>query len=117
MPTIDDYLTKVTPSQKAEFERIRAIVRQLVPDAEEVISYGMPAFKYNKQYVIWFGAFKNHMSIFPTPHPIEEMKGKLDKFAVAKGTLQFTEQDPIPESTLKEIITTRLKSISKPQPK
>lgn len=113
MSAIEDYLESATPSQRAEFKRVRAIVLQLVPDAEEVISYGMPAFKYNKKYMIGFGAFKDHMSIFPTPGPIEALKGKLEKFAAGKGTLQFTEQGPIPDSLLKEIIAARLKSISK----
>ncbi len=114
MPTIDEYLKNVTPSQKDKLERVRTIVRQVVPEAEEVISYGIPAFKYNKQYLIYFAAFKNHMSIFPaSDEMIEAIGEELDTFRTSKGTLQFTEDNPIPEPIIKEIVIHRLHSISK----
>ena len=113
MPLIDEYLEKIDDSQKAELERIRKIVKQTVPEAEETISYGMPAFKYNKKYLIGFAAFKNHMSIFPTSSPIEAVKQKLDKFELAKGTIQFTKDNPVPESIIQEILNIRLDDISR----
>ncbi len=112
MSAIDEYLKNVTPSQRNELERVRQIVKQIVPEAEEAISYGMPAFKYHQQYLIWFAAFKNHLSIFPTSGPIVAMGKKLAKFRTAKGTLQFTADNPISESTLKEMIVHRLNDIS-----
>jgi uncharacterized protein YdhG (YjbR/CyaY superfamily) len=113
MSLIDEYFEKVSVSQKAELERIRTIVKQAVPEAEEVISYGMPAFKYNKKYLIGFAAFKNHMSIFPTSGPIEAVRQKLDRFELAKGTIQFTIGNPIPEPVIQEILSKRLAEISK----
>jgi uncharacterized protein YdhG (YjbR/CyaY superfamily) len=113
MSVIDEYLKNVSTSQRDELERVRQIVKQTVPGAEEVMSYGMPAFKYNGQYLIAFAAFKNHSSIFPTSGPVEAMKEKLSGFKFSKGTIQFTTENQIPESTIKEIVAHRFASISK----
>jgi uncharacterized protein YdhG (YjbR/CyaY superfamily) len=94
MTVIDEYLEKVSLPQRAELARVRQIVKQVVPDAEETISYGMPTLKYNNQYLIYFAAFKDHMSIFP-------------------GTIRFTADNPVPESTIKAIVINRLAIISK----
>lgn len=113
MSTIDEYLKNVTPSQKAEFERIRKIVYELVPDAEEVISYGIPTFKYKGKYVFYFGAFKNHMSVFPGSALAGSVKEKLEGYKIAKGTIQYTEDKLLPETIIKELIVNRLATISK----
>lgn len=110
MKTIDDYLKKVTPTQKIELERVRNIIRKNIPDVEEAISYGMPTFKYKGEYVIYFAAYKNHMSLYGSMSSVE---AKLGKFKISKkGTLQFTENNPVPESIIKEIIRQRLKKLS-----
>lgn len=113
MLTVDEYLTQASPSQRAELERIRAFVKQLVPDAEETISYGLPALKYKGKPLVYFGAFKNHMSLFPTAGPTETLKDKLSGYFVSKGTIQFTEDNPLPDSLLEEIILERLDTIQK----
>src|ERR1051326_4167101 len=104
MSVIDDYLKNVSELQKQQLGRIRKIIKRTLPEAEEVISYGIPAFKYKGKYVIGFAAFKDHMSLFPTSRPIEEMKEKLAKFKLSKGTIQFTADDPIPVVIIKELI-------------
>lgn len=109
---IDDYLKNVSPEHKAELERVRKIVKTVVPDAEETISYGIPAFKYNGQPLLYFAAFKNHMSLFPTSGPTEALKDKLKDFVVSKGTIQFTVEKPIPDTLIKEILLNRLGNIS-----
>jgi uncharacterized protein YdhG (YjbR/CyaY superfamily) len=112
MSVIDEYLEQLSSAQKEELERVRVIVQQTVPEAEEVISYGMPGFKYNGKYLIGFAAFKNHLSIFPTAGPIEVIKDRLGAFKLSKGTIQFTTDTPIPESLIKELIASRVSSIS-----
>ncbi len=111
--TIEEYLKNVTLAQKAEFARIRKIVKRTVPEVEETISYGIPTFKYKGKYLLYFGAFKNHMSLFPGSYLIDSMKDKLKGFKVAKGTIQFTEDKTVPESIIKEIIQKRQAEISK----
>jgi uncharacterized protein YdhG (YjbR/CyaY superfamily) len=80
---VDKYLKSVIEPQRAELERIRRIVRQLVSEAYEVISYGMPGYKYKGKYLIGYAAFKDHMSLFPTSGPIEDLKVKLGNYKIA----------------------------------
>jgi uncharacterized protein YdhG (YjbR/CyaY superfamily) len=108
-----DYLAKTNETQKRHLERIIAIVKDIVPNANEVISYGIPGFKYKGQYLLGFAVFKNHMSLFPTSGPIENLKDKLKGFKTARGTIQFSDDNPLPEHLLKEIIENRLRGITK----
>jgi uncharacterized protein YdhG (YjbR/CyaY superfamily) len=94
MLTIEEYLALLTPGQLAQFERVRRAVRDVVPDADLSISYGMPTFKLKGQRLIYFGAFKKHMTIFP-------------------GTIKFTEKAPLSDDRLREIVLDRLIEISK----
>jgi uncharacterized protein YdhG (YjbR/CyaY superfamily) len=112
MQTINEYLSSITQAQKAEFERIRKIVYEMVPDAEETISYGIPTFKYKGTYLLYFGAFKNHMSLFPGSGIIGELAEDFKGYKVAKGTVQFTSEKPVPDHLVKKILSIRLKSIS-----
>lgn len=111
MSIFNSYLAQVDPRERSELERLRRIVKEVVPEAEEVISYGMPGFKYKGKYLLGFAAFKDHMSIFPTSGPVDALRDKLAGFRLAKGTIQFTLDRPIPESLLTEIVLSRLKSI------
>ena len=113
MTPIDTFLANLSDSQKSELERIRRIVHETVPEAKEVMSYGVPGFKYKDKYLVGFCAFKNHLSLFPTSGPIMALKDKLSGFKLAKGTIQFTEGNPIPEPLIKEILQNRLADISK----
>ncbi len=114
MSNIDTYLKTATPTQKETLERIRKIIKQMVPDAVEAISYGVPTFKLNEQPVIYFAAYKGHMSIYPaTDDMIKDLGEAVAKFRTSKGTLQFTEQNLIPEPLIKKIIKHRLSSIVK----
>lgn len=104
MTVIDNYLKDVPEPQKAALERVRKIVKQTVPEAEEVITYGVPGFKYKGKYLIAFASYKDHLSIFPGSAPIETMRSELANYKLSKGTVQFTLDNPMPETTLKEII-------------
>lgn len=110
MSEVDEYLKKVDPAQRKELERIRKIVKKIAPDAEEVISYRVPTFKYNKKPLLYYAAFKNHMSLFPGA-PLR-LKDKLEGYKLRKGTIQFTVEKPLPESLIKEIVHSRLAEIS-----
>jgi len=111
MSVIDDYLDKYSGPEKAELEKVRSIVKAAVPEAEEVITYAMPGFKYKGKYLVAFSIFKDHLGLFPTSGPIETLKDKLTDFKTSKGGIQFTPKKPIPESLIKEIILTRLAEI------
>jgi len=111
MTVIDTYLENIDSKQRAELERIRTITTKAVPTAEEKISYGMPTMTYKGKNLLHFAAFKDHMSLFPTSGPTEELAAKLKDFKTAKGTIQFTLEKPLPESLILEIIDLRVRDI------
>ena len=111
MNEVDKYLAGVEPTQKVELERIRSIVRICIPDAGEKIAYGMPTMTYRGKNLLHFAAFKDHMSLFPTPGPTEELADSLKRYKTSKGTIQFTLQNPLPEDLIREIITLRKNDI------
>jgi uncharacterized protein YdhG (YjbR/CyaY superfamily) len=112
MSFVDDYLASVPEPQKAELERIRRFVRRTVPEAEEGKSYGLPAFKYNERPLLGFRASKNHLSVFPfSPEAVEAARDALEGFDLAKGTVRFTPDKPIPDDALEQLIQARLREI------
>jgi uncharacterized protein YdhG (YjbR/CyaY superfamily) len=104
--TTETYLASVeSPEARALLERIRAIVREEVPDAEEVFSYGMPGFKFHGP-LVWFAAFKNHCSLFPAGR-VSAFADELKDFKTSKGTIQFTVEKPLPDSLVRSIVKAR----------
>lgn len=113
MNPIDQYFSKLHTPEKAELQRIREIVNTTVPEAEETISYGMPAFEYKGKYLVGFYVYKNHLSLFPTAKPIEALKNKLKDFQLSKGTIQFTLNNTIPSPIIRNIILYRIDEIDR----
>jgi len=109
--SVDEYLARVPEPAHGTLQKVRAAIRSAVPsDATEVISYGMPAFKY-KETLIWFAAFANHCSIFPTAAVIEQFKKELKGFATSKGTIKFPTNKPLPVSLVKKFAKARIAQI------
>ena len=104
MSVIDDFLQNVPEPQKTELLRVRTIICDAAPDAEEVISYGMPAYKYNGKYLIGFSPFAHHMSLFPGAAPVAGLAEKLSGYTLSKGTIQFTLEHPLPKDLIREIV-------------
>ena len=109
---VDKYLSKLKESDRSELERIRETVKKTAPKAIEVISYGMPGFKYKGQYPLGYAAFSDHLSLFPTSYPIEVLKDILKDYKIAKGTIQFHKKNPLPETLINKIVRICLKKIS-----
>jgi len=97
-------------------EKVRAAIRSAVPPgATETISYGIPAFKY-KGVLVWFAAFSNHCSLFPTAAVIEAFKKELQGFTISKGTIQFPTDKSLPAALIKRMVKARVAQIeSKPR--
>lgn len=110
--SVEAYLKDRTPAQQAEYERIKKIVLKIVPDTEMTISYGMPTFKYKGKYLLYFGTFANHMSVFPGSALTENLMNKLTGYKLGKGTIQFTEDKPLPDEIIEELVRTRYEAIN-----
>lgn len=104
MNTIDTYISERDANQQKALEHIRSLVHRLVPDAEEAISYGIPAFKYRGKYLIGFAGFKDHLSIFPGSDPVASLEAELRDFKRSKGTIQFTLEHPIPDELIAKLV-------------
>jgi uncharacterized protein YdhG (YjbR/CyaY superfamily) len=109
--TIDEYLGKVETRQRAELERIRALVKELVPRAEEAISYNMPTLKYKNRALVYFTASKKHMSFMPSSWAIEELKDKLKGYKTTEHSIQFTLEHPLPDALIKELVLNHVRDI------
>ena len=108
---MEDYLAAVPEPARSTLNKIRATIQSVLPkDATEVISYGIPAFKC-KKIVVWYAAFSNHCSLFPTASVIARFKDELKGYTISKGTIQFPIDKPLPATLLKKIVKARLADI------
>jgi uncharacterized protein YdhG (YjbR/CyaY superfamily) len=111
--SVEAYLAAVPEPARSTLQNVRAVIRSVVPaKAIEVISYGMPAFK-NQKSIVWYAAFSDHCSLFPTSSVINRLKKELEGYTVSKGTIQFALDKPMPAALLKIIVKARLADIEK----
>ncbi len=108
---VDEYLAGVPEPARSTLNKIRAAIRSAVPpEATETISYRMPAFKY-KGVLVWFAAFSDHCSLFPTPSVVEAFKNELKGFTISKGTIHFPTDKPLPTALIKKMVKMRVAQI------
>jgi uncharacterized protein YdhG (YjbR/CyaY superfamily) len=105
---VDEYLASVPEPARSTLNKMRATIRSAVPaEATEVISYRMPAFRHNG-VLVWFAAFSDHCSLFPTAAVIEKFKNELKRFSTSKGTLHFPSDKPLPTALIKKLVKARV---------
>lgn len=109
--TIDEYLDALEPAVRAELQRIRTLVTQLVPDTEETISYGMPTLKYKNRALVYFTASRKHMSFYPSSWAIDELTERLDSYKTTAHSIQFTLQRPLPTDLIEDLVRVHLREI------
>ena len=98
---VAEYFAKLNNAQREKLGMIRELVLSEVPSATELISYQMPAFKYEDKVLLYYGAFEQHVSIFPVPLSIEE---EVEDYIRGKGTLRVLLADPLPIPMLHRIV-------------
>ena len=106
--TIDEYIAKFPKDVRDVLEEFRRVIRESAPEAEETISYGMPAFKQNG-ILVYFAAWKNHVGFYPTSSATEAFKKELAPFKHAKGSIQFPLDKPISFDLVRRIVKFRTK--------
>jgi len=106
--TIDEYLAPLSPEKRAALEKLRRDIKAAAPEAEECISYGMPAFRLGGRTLVYFGAAKNHCSFYPGAHPVETHKAELKAYGLSKGTIRFPPESPMPSPLVKKLVKTRM---------
>lgn len=106
--TIDEYIADFPNDVQDILEKIRAIIRETAPDAQETINYGIPTFTLHGN-LVHFAAFKRHIGFYPTPSAMEKFKNALAGYAQAKGSVQFPLDSPMPFDLISQIVSFRVK--------
>ncbi len=104
---IDEYISQFPPEIQEKLKKLRKAIKEAAPEAEEKIAYRMPAYALNGP-LVYFAAFKDHISLFPTGSPMEGFKEDLSAYRTAKGTLQFSLDKPMPYDLIKKIVKFRV---------
>lgn len=108
--TIDEYHAQFPQEIREELQRLRQTIKQAAPNAREVISYGMPAFKQGK-VLVYYAACKAHIGFYPTPGPILAFKTELESYKTSKGAIQFPLSRMLPGSLIRKIVKYRLAEV------
>jgi uncharacterized protein YdhG (YjbR/CyaY superfamily) len=104
---IDSYIAAAPEHIRPVLEEIREIIRAAAPQAQEAISYSMPAFKLNG-VLVYFAAFKDHIGFFPTAEGVSHFKKELEPYDTSKGTVRFPLDKPIPYNLIRKIVKHRV---------
>ena len=106
--TVEAYLAAIPEPAHSTLQQVRAAIRSALPaEATEGISYGIPAFMY-KGPLVWFAAFSDHCSLFPTASVIQAFKNELKGYKPSKGTIHFPVDKPLPAALVKKMVKARL---------
>jgi uncharacterized protein YdhG (YjbR/CyaY superfamily) len=105
--TIDEYIANFPKETQALLEQIRSTIKETAPEATEVISYQMPAFKLNG-ILVYFAAYSKHIGFYPTGSAIEVFKNELTAYKGGKGTVRFPTNQALPLELIARIVTFRL---------
>lgn len=106
--TINAYLKPFPKEVRDKLQKIREAIQKAAPKATEAISYGIPAFRLNGTYLIYFAGYKSHVSIYPTPAVDAELRKQLAPYHVSRGTLRFALDKPLPMPLIRKVIKAKI---------
>ena len=108
MNEIEKYIDQFPHNVQVILIELRNLIFKLAPEAEELFSYGMPAYKTNNKPLVYFAAFKNHIGFYATQTGHKEFQAELSKYKQGKGSVQFPLNQPIPFDLVERIVKFRL---------
>lgn len=112
---VDDYLARVDEPKRTTLEQLRRTILEVVPDAEQGLAYGMPAFRVRGKVVAGFAAFKDHLSYLPHSGSVfSQLAGDVAPYVTTKGSLHFAIDSPLPKTLVKKLIATRMSQLPPP---
>jgi uncharacterized protein YdhG (YjbR/CyaY superfamily) len=112
---IDAYLARLDAPKREALERLRASVLAVVPDAEQSMSYGAPAFKVGGKVVAGFAAYQHHLSYLPhSGTVVADLRDDLVGYQVSKGSVRFGTDQPLPDDLVAKLIAARLRELDGP---
>jgi uncharacterized protein YdhG (YjbR/CyaY superfamily) len=102
---VDAYIARQAAEAQPTLRRVRNTIRKLLPTAEETISYQIPTYRQDGQYVVYFAGWKQHWSLYPVTEPIrQELGAALLPYKLSKGTARFPLGEPVPTKLLERIV-------------
>ncbi len=105
--SIEAYIGSFPRNVQVKLIQLRRLIRQVAPEAEEKISYQMPAF-FLKGTLVWFAAHSNHIGFYPRANAIAKFKHELSKYKSTKGSVQFPMDEPLPMELIRRIVKFRV---------
>jgi uncharacterized protein YdhG (YjbR/CyaY superfamily) len=109
---IDDYLANLDARKRTTLEQLRQTIQSVVPNAEQGISYGMPAFRLHGKVIAGFAAFKNHLSYLPhSGSVLAKLSEAVAGYVTSKGALRFSIDKSLPKRLVKKLVAVRLREI------
>jgi uncharacterized protein YdhG (YjbR/CyaY superfamily) len=102
--TVDDYIAAAPASKRTALREIRAIVKTVAPDAQEIISYRIPAYRQGRVFV-YFAAFKSHIGLYPPVKGSAALEQALRPYRGDKGNLRFALDQPLPYALIKRVVS------------
>lgn len=106
--TIDEYHASFPKNIQEILQQLRQTIKQVAPQATEIISYNIPTFKLNKN-LVHYAAHQEHIGFYPTSSPMTVFKDELTKYKTSKGAIQFPINKPLPTALIKKIVKFRVK--------
>ena len=107
---IDDYLANLDEAKRSTLNQLRQTIARVVPDAEQCISYGVPAFRLHGTVVAGFAAFKNHLSyLLHSGSVFRELREDLAGYQTSSGALRFAIDEPLPADLVEKLIAVRMR--------
>ena len=105
---VDQYLASIEEPKRSTLEALRRTILEILPDAEQGIAYGVPAFRIEGKVIAGFAAFKNHLSYLPHSGSVfKELGDEVAKYKTSSGALQFAVDRPLPKSLVRKLISVR----------
>ncbi len=112
---IDEYLEKLDEPKRTTLRELRDTIMSVIPEAEQCISYGMPAFRMHGTVVAGFAAFKNHLSYLPhSGSVLSQLQAELSRYEQTKGALRFPVDAPLPKALVAKLIEVRIRQAQAP---
>jgi len=110
---IEAYIKNFPETVQTILRQVRETIHQAIPEADESISYGMPAFKYKGKPVVYFGGWQSHIGFYATPSGNEAFRKELSPYQGAKGSVKFPLDQPMPYELIEKIARYRLEEVKK----
>ncbi|OLC50044.1 MAG: hypothetical protein AUH43_06070 [Acidobacteria bacterium 13_1_40CM_65_14] len=112
--SVDDYIASHPKAVQRVLKRVRSTIRKAVPEAEEAISYQIPAYKLHGRPVLYFAGWSQHYSLYPSTDPVvAAFKEELQPYEISKGTIRFPLSEPVPVKLIDGIAKLRAKEVAK----